>query len=466
MAGELETGTWVTFLDGRATALRVRRVRLTVVGGPDKGVQREVEARTIRIGGRKSTDLPLNDPLVSGQHAELTLDEHGYRLRDLDSKNGTFVGGLRVKEVWVAPGATITVGGTKLLFEPLEASVEVALSADERCGGMYGRSIAMRALFAKIGKLAATDATVLVTGETGTGKELVAEALHDRSARASGPLVVLDCGSIPATLVESELFGHERGAFTGAISSRAGAFERAHGGTIFLDELGELPLELQAKLLRVLERREVRRVGGQKTIPLDLRVVAATNRDLTVEVTRGRFREDLFYRLAVARVHVPPLRDRREDIPLLVAHFLETLPGGGPPSLKPETMDLMMKHDWPGNVRELRNVVERAALLAEVPSALGKVEAEPVAPSPSPSPSTPPAPEGGPGTSRYEVAVDVAIPFKTAKQDVVEDFERRYIKALLEAHDGNISAAARATGIDRMSIHKILNRLGLERPRG
>jgi transcriptional regulator with GAF, ATPase, and Fis domain len=309
----------------------------------------------------------------------------------------------------------------------------------------------MRELFARLERIAASDATVLVTGETGTGKELVAEAIHERSPRAAGPFVVLDCGAIPPNLVESELFGHERGAFTGALGAHAGAFERAHGGTVFLDELGELPLELQPKLLRVLERREIRRLGGSKPIEVDLRVVAATNRDLAVEVNRGRFREDLYYRLAVVQVVVPPLRERREDIPLLVEHFLAALPGGERTRLAPETIDLLRRHDWPGNVRELRNVLERAVLFAD---------AAPPPPGPGLAPRAP-APPAPPAFApdALNVAIDPTVPFKQAKQALVEEFERRYVTALLERHGGNISAAAREAGIDRMSIHKMLHRL-------
>jgi transcriptional regulator with GAF, ATPase, and Fis domain len=278
---------------------------------------------------------------------------------------------------------------------------------------------------------------------------------------------VLACGSIPPTLIESELFGHESGAFTGATSSYAGAFERAHGGTLFLDEIGELPLAMQPKLLRVLERKEVRRVGGTKTLEVDLRVVAATNRDLGVEVNRGRFREDLYYRLAVARVHVPPLRERKDDLSLLIEHILATTPGGETASIAQETIDLMMKHDWPGNVRELRNVIERAVLLAESPDSEDSLRRTPMSPSSNknePSITVTPSQTATSAEASMTVPVDVAIPFKNAKQNVISEFERRYISRLLAQHDGNISAAARAAGIDRMSIHKMLHRLGLANP--
>src|SRR5450432_2992876 len=297
---DLRSGTWVTYIGGRATSARLRRCRVEVVNGPDAGLIRDVEAPVIRIGARRGNDVQLSDSKVSGLHCEIRLDDRGYRLRDLDSTNGTYVSSLRINDVYITAGSVIALGSTRLKFDPLGESVEIELADTDRYGSMIGRSVKMREMFARLEKLARTDTTVLVTGETGAGKELVAEALHDNSPREKGPFVVLDCGSIPPNLIESELFGHERGAFTGATGSYAGAFER----------------------------EEVRRVGGTKTLEVDVRIIAATNRDLGVEVNRGRFREDLYYRLAVARVHVPPLRDRKDDLPLLIEHILATTPGG------------------------------------------------------------------------------------------------------------------------------------------
>ncbi|HEY8145905.1 MAG TPA: sigma 54-interacting transcriptional regulator [Kofleriaceae bacterium] len=465
---DLRSGTWVTYVDGHAASVRVRRCRMEVLAGPDTGLTRDIEAPVIRIGARRGNDVQLSDTQVSGLHCEIRLDERGYRLRDLDSTNGTFVSGLRINDVYVPPGSSITVGSTKIRFQPLGESVELALSSRIRFGGIVGKSVVMRELFARLEKLAASDATVLITGETGSGKELVAESLHEFSPRASGPFVVLDCGSIPQNLIESELFGHERGSFTGAVSSYAGAFERAHKGTLFLDEVGELPLAMQPKLLRALERHEVRRIGGTRTIQVDIRVVAATNRDLGVEVNRGRFREDLYYRLAVARVHVPPLRERREDIEALIEHFLSVTPNAEGAELAPDTVELMKKHDWPGNVRELRNVIERALLLSDsVPMSDGR----------DVRPTSPQRAIDGEGVSEGPIApvatledetmavpIDTRSPFKIAKQALVTEFERRYIRRLLAEHGGNISAAARVAGIDRMSIHKMLHRLGIDNP--
>ena len=462
---DLRSGTWVTYIGGRATSARLRRCRLEVVSGADAGLVRDIEAAVIRIGARRGNDVQLTDSKVSGLHCEIRLEDRGYRLRDLDSTNGTYVSGLRINDVYIQPGTQIALGGTRIKFEPLGETVEIELADTDRYGSMIGRSVKMRELFARLAKLARTDTTVLVTGETGAGKELVAEALHDYSPRAQGAFVVLDCGSIPPNLIESELFGHERGAFTGATSSYAGAFERAHGGTVFLDEIGELPLAMQPKLLRVLERKEVRRVGGTKTLEVDIRVVAATNRDLGVEVNRGRFREDLYYRLAVARVHVPPLRDRKDDLPLLIEHILANTPGGEAAQIAQETVDLMTKHDWPGNVRELRNVIERAVLLSETPETQDALRRTPAAaPRAEPSVSVTPSQTATAADGMMTVPVDVTIPFKNAKQTVISEFERRYISRLLAQNDGNISAAARAAGIDRMSIHKMLHRLGLANP--
>src|SRR5499426_4296884 len=274
---DLRSGTWVTYVGGRATSARLRRCRVEVVTGADAGLVRDIETQVIRIGARRGNDVQLTDSKVSGLHCEIRLDDRGYRLRDLDSTNGTYVSQLRINDIYIQPGAQIALGGTRLRFEPLGDSVEIELSDTDRFGSMIGRSVKMREMFARLEKLARSDTTVLVTGETGVGKELVAEALHDHSTREKGPFVVLDCGSIPPNLIESELFGHERGAFTGATNSYAGAFERAHGGTVFLDELGELRMDLQPKLLRVLENREVRRVGGNDVIEVDCRVIAATN---------------------------------------------------------------------------------------------------------------------------------------------------------------------------------------------
>ena len=440
----MRTATWITLGNSEASSATVRRVRLEVTAGPDLGLAREYEASSITIGAREGVDLRLADRKVSGFHARISLDERGYRLRDLESTNGTMVAGLRINDVYIEPNTHIVVGRTKLRFVPLARGSEVPLSKEHRFGRMVGRSPKMRRLFAMLSAVASSDASVLITGETGVGKELVAEAVHEHSPRCTGPLVILDCGSIPANLFESELFGHEKGAFTGALQSRAGAFERAHGGTVFLDEIGELPIELQPKLLRVLETKQVQRIGGIKRVACDVRVVAATNRDLEVEVNRGSFRADLYYRLDVARLHVPPLRERVEDIPLLIARFVDDLPHRRDGGLPADLAARLAEQAWPGNVRQLRNAVERALLLPSHP-----IEVE--------------SPAAARGSRTLADHIDIEVPFKEAKRRLVDEFDALYIEALLDAHDGNISAAARSAQVDRMTIYKLMDRLGRKR---
>jgi DNA-binding NtrC family response regulator len=439
----LETATWQTSHEGRRT-VHIRCVRIEVVSGPDTGAGQQFSQDIVRVGTHKSCDLVLTDRRVSRFQCEVSLEAGGYRVRDLGSTNGTYVAGLRLGDAFVVPGSKIRIGQSELYLVPLGSSVALDLGDADSFHGLVGGSVPMRRLYGAIQKLAPTDSTVLVTGETGTGKELVAEALHEGSPRRTGPLVVVDCGAVPNHLFEDELFGHERGAFTGASASTAGAFERAHGGTLFLDEIGELPLELQPKLLRVVESRRVRRIGGSQEIACDVRLIAATNRDLPVEVNRRSFRSDLYYRLAVAHLEVPPLRARREDIPALVEHFQSLLPASARRPLGAELLSRFARHDWPGNVRELRNAVESAAL---APSAAALVE-------------RPAEPE------RLSEFVDPDLPFKEARRRLEDAFERRFLTALLERHDWNVSAVSRAAGLDRMTVYKMLSRLGLSRPTG
>ena len=437
----LETPTWVTSFAGLPRTVNVRRCRLEVVAGADAGKIVELAQPSIMIG-RTGADLTVNDPKVSGVHCELRLGVDGYRLRDLGSTNGTHVKGVRIVDGFIPPGSTIQIGKSAVVFDPLDDSVSVPLWHESRLHSLIGGSASMRHLFDLINRFAQSDATVLIQGETGAGKEGVAEAIHLCSPRREGPFVVLDCSAIPEQLFEDQIFGHEHGAFTGAGKATIGVFEAAHGGTLFLDEIGELPLDVQSKLLRAVETRKIRRIGSTKVIACDVRIVAATNRDLAAEVNRGTFRSDLFYRLSVAKLSVPALRERREDLPLLIEHFLRQLHSTHSDPRLPEDFNARaQRHSWPGNVRELRNAVERAVLLPNHPT--GGLEA-------------PPKKEQTFGD------VDIDVPFKTAKQQLVDEFDRRYLSALLEAHDNNISAAARAAGIERMSIYKMIRRLGLE----
>ncbi|MBA3502993.1 MAG: sigma-54-dependent Fis family transcriptional regulator, partial [Deltaproteobacteria bacterium] len=332
-------------------------------------------------------------------------------------------------------------GKTALRIEPEAQPLDIAPSQARRFGELVGESLAMREVFAVLERIAGSDATLLVEGETGTGKELVARAVHEASARRRGPFVAVDCGALPENLLESELFGHVRGAFTGAVRDRVGAFETASGGTIFLDELGELPLDLQTRLLGVLERRRVTPLGGETPRPIDVRVVAATNRDLRAQVNQGSFREDLYFRLAVVTVEMPALRARRQDIRIYVERFLDELGARGTFTFDEDTLDRLERNPWRGNVRELRNVIERASALGSgaIPSMR---EEQPVLPA-------------------VAAGIDVDVPFKTAKAALVDDFERAYCTKLLEAHAQNITQAARAAELDRVYLLRVLDKHGL-----
>lgn len=454
--------TRTVFLDSGEQKLELQKYRLTVTQGPDEGQSADFEARRIQIGSSPDNDFILDDPAVSRFHVRIEVDGSGYVLRDLGSKNGTSVSGLRVKEVYLEGGLSFKVGKTTIRFELMEDVAEVRFSGKHRFGGMLGKSLAMREIFSLLERVAATDYTVLVEGESGTGKELVAEAVHQHSPRAKGPFIVVDCSAIPRDLIESELFGHIKGAFTGATATRKGAFEAARGGTLFLDELGELPIDLQPKLLRALENREVKPVGGNATIKTDVRIVAATNRNLIHEVREGNFREDLYYRFAVIKVALPPLRDRTEDISLLVENFLKQankLAGGRDVDISYKTMEKLKKHAWPGNVRELKNFIERAVLLAQGDSIETKFLNTTELRKPEESLAT----SGASAAALAEQAIDEDLPFKEAKNRIIEEFEQSYWASLLERTGGNVSKAARIAGVHRKSVEYILKKLDLTR---
>ncbi len=430
--------------------LHLRRMRLVVTTGPDEGLSVELDRDVVHIGSRGENDLVLTDDTVSRVHAEVTRTPHGVLLRDLGSTNGTFVGPVRIREVYIGEQRTFRVGRTEIDFTPIEEVIDIVPSAVTRFEDLVGSSVAMREVFSVLERVAHTELTILVTGETGTGKELVSRALHARSRRSKGPFVVFDCGAVPRNLVESELFGHERGAFTGAVAPRAGVFEQAHGGTIFVDELGELPLELQPTLLRVLEQREVRRVGDRRVRPVDVRVVAATNRDLRQLVEDGLFRQDLYYRLAVVEIPLPPLRSRREDFSLLVQHLLATAPFPHQVrGLSEEAAAVFDAWHWPGNVRELRNVLLRALPFSEGP--LITLDALPDALRQSATPLPAPSALGVsmPGAER---------PLREARDELMETFEKRYLEDVLDRAGGNLSKAARIAGVDRKTISRMLKR--------
>ncbi len=352
---------------------------LRVVEGPDEGLEMAFDHDVVRMGSNAENHFVLTDPTVSRRHAEITRLREGMLLRDLSSTNGTVVGEVQVKEVFLGENRRFYLGKTCLEYRLLDEAVDVVPVEESRFEELVGAALPMREVYSVLDRVARTDLTVLIAGETGTGKDLASKAIHKRSARAQCPFVVFDCAAVAHGLIETELFGHERGAYTGAVGSRPGVFEQAHRGTIFLDEIGELPLDLQPALLRVLEQREVRRVGDRRMRRIDVRVVAASNRDLLQCVSDGTFREDLYYRLAVVEVTMPPLRERCSDLALLVRHLLQTAGFDHTVrGLAPEVVEIFEAHPWPGNVRELRNILLRAIPfcdgdlidLAALPSAL------------------------------------------------------------------------------------------------
>jgi DNA-binding NtrC family response regulator len=433
--GELDAAPAATELirgDG-SRGPAIRRFELVGVDGPAAGVAWSSSGSTCAIGVHESNDVVLADTAVSRFHCELRLERDEVRIHDMGSTNGTLLDGVPVIVGIVRDGSVLQLGRSTLRFQLGTGSNRVPVSSRTEFGRLVGSSWAMRACFAVLERAAASDATVLVEGESGTGKEGAASSLHEHSRRAGKPFVVIDCGAIPADLLESELFGHEKGAFTGATERRVGAFEAADGGTIFLDEIGELPTELQPKLLRVLEQREVRRLGGNATRRIDVRIVAATNRDLRAEVNAGRFRADLYFRIAVVKVVLPSLRARPDDLPLLVERIVAglDLPAERAARLRdPRFVASLGRGAWPGNVRELRNYLERCAVLDELADQ----------PQENPQPDEP------------------VLGYQQARDQVLAEFERRYVEQLLAVHGGNVSAAARASGIDRTYFHRLMRR--------
>jgi DNA-binding NtrC family response regulator len=436
-------------------ALETARLRITLERIAGRASTEEIvfEGDLCRIGSHASNDVVVGDPTISRFHCRITRGRAGWSIVDSGSTNGTRVDGVKILSAELEREVVIGIGDSILRVKPDGHGHAVSVAPVPTFGALVGGSPRMLRLYDVLERIAPSEIDVLVLGESGSGKELVAAELVQRSARANGPLVVVDCGALSPSLVESELFGHVRGAFTGADRDRDGAFEVADGGTLFLDEIGELPLELQPKLLRALERRELRRVGQTKTISVDVRVVAATHRDLEREVNRGRFREDLYYRLAKVAVRVAPLRDRVEDIPALVRSFLAAAGDGDVEStfersFPPDVIAEMQAYDWPGNVRELRNFVERRTVLGDVPPPR-KAESE-----------SPDAMQAHDALGHALGPIDRTLPFRISKERIVEQFERAYIEPLLEACNGNVSRAAREARMDRMYLHQLAQKYG------
>ena len=419
----------------------VRRVRLSALEGPASGSSWQSSGDRLTIGSHPSNDVVLEDAAVSGFHCEIQVEKTGAWLKDLGSKNGTLLDGVPIREAGLRDASLLRVGRSVIRFQLGSEQNQLPVSDRTEFGTLVGISVAMRSTFSLLERAAASDATVLVTGETGTGKEGAAESIHRASSRGDAPFLVVDCGAIPTNLLESELFGHERGAFTGATSRRVGVFEEAEGGTVFLDEVGELPAELQPRLLRVLEQREIRRVGSNAFQKVDVRMVAATNRDLRARVNEGAFRSDLYFRLAVVEVELPALRHRPEDIPVLVSRFLDLLGVDAETErrlLDPDFVAQLQRAAWPGNVRELRNHVERCVVMQHT------------------------VPISEPDAEDAGFMVDSTLSYSEAKRRILDEFERRYLESLLARHQGNVSRAARAAGMDRVYVYKLLHRHGLK----
>ncbi len=439
-------------------SLILQKSRLVILSGEREGEAIIVDRPVFSLGAGSGNDLVLSDRFLSRNHCEIENSEAGYILRDLDSTNGTYLQGIRIREAFLSSGAEIRIGNTRLSFNPLPETRQYELSRSNHFGNVLGSSVAMRRIFRILETFAPSDTSILIEGETGTGKEVLAEAIHANSRRSKQPFIVIDCGALSNNLVESELFGHTRGAFTGATSDRIGAFEQADGGTVFLDEIGELSAEIQPKLLRVLEKKDVRRLGTNLFRRINVRILSATNRRLESAVNSGMFREDLFYRLAMIKVEIPQIRKRREDIPVLIDHFInECDRESDREALKQQfssdmIRDYIERHAWPGNVRELRNFVNMIALSGPdaTEAALATVGdwGQPVVRA-----------AGGNG-----LAVDIKRPFKEAKAELITEFESRYIVALLEAHHWNISRAARSAGIERAYLQRLARKYSLTRP--
>ncbi len=427
--------------DPAALPPRMSAYRISVVSGVDAGRSFEIDSTQpsrVFVGLSPSCVVRLSDAQVSRRHAAFAWLEDLLHLVDLQSTNGTYVNGVRVVEAILRGGETIQLGATTLRVDIREDPPPPEPPAIEGFGRVVGSSVEMTRLYPLFARIAASDVNLVIEGETGTGKEVLGAALHGASKRAEGPLIIFDCTTVPANLVESELFGHERGAFTGAVASRKGVFEQASGGTLFIDEIGELDPSLQPKLLRALEQSAVRRVGGDEWIRVDVRVIAATRRDLDREVQDGRFRDDLFFRLNVARVELPPLRHRQGDVSILAQHFWGELTGHDGTSIPYEALRSLERQPWPGNVRELRNAVVRLFALGDL------------------------AQEGQTAAwgSRepFEQVLSQKLAFPDARDRVLAAFEREYVERALEAHGGSVAKAAEASGIARRYFNTILAR--------
>jgi DNA-binding NtrC family response regulator len=418
-------------------------IELELLAGPDAGMRSKLPLATVTIGTAPDNDVVLTDRTVSRYHAEIKITSEGILVRDLGSTNGTFSNDLRVVVAYVEPSARLALGNSEIRVQQTIEEHAYQIGDVDRIGGLVGRTNPMRELYGLLTAVAPTPMTVLISGESGSGKEMVASTLHELSGR-SGPLVVFDASVTDPEMVRNDLFGHIKGAFTGASGVREGAFRRADGGTLFIDEIGELPLDLQPRLLRALENREVTPVGSDRPIRIDVRVIAATNRDLEAMVREGAFRADLFYRLSVINVQVPPLRDIKADIPILVRHLSDKL--GMHCGLTQDALARLQCYHWPGNVRELRNVLERASVLCRG----GEIRAEHLL-----------LAEPVSSSSAAATAEDVPPPSPTTSPAQLKELERRMIKEAMDRHANNKAAVARALGIPLSTLKRRIADFGL-----
>ena len=429
---------------------------LTAVEGPDRGLVFVLEApgtpRAL-LGTGPACEFRLTCRAVSRRHAELEVFGTKARIADVGSTNGTWVNGVSIVEARLGGGEHVKIGDDVFLVQRHTPATREALPTAQSFGRVLGSSVEMRRLYALCARLSSSSIPIIIEGETGTGKEALAESLHEQGPRAQKPFVVFDCTAISPSMMEAELFGHERGAFTGAVNRHAGVLEQAHEGTLLIDEIGDLDLALQPKLLRAIERGEFRRIGADRPTRVDVRILAATRRNLDLEVEAGRFRDDLFHRLAVGRIELPPLRRRRGDVAVLARAFWKAL-GGDEGALSPALIGRWEEHSWPGNVRELRNAVARFLALGDQPAF-----AHSAAPESRPgveAKGTNPAMTEGESVARVvEQVLAEGFPLVRAREKVVSAFEERYLETMLARHGGVVARAAEAAGIARRHFHRL-----------
>ncbi|MCP4606108.1 MAG: sigma 54-dependent Fis family transcriptional regulator [Proteobacteria bacterium] len=430
-------------LHTRATRVRLQKMSLVISRGPDAGKRVPIKNDHFVVGKDRECELCFSDPTVSRRHFEIIKQSGSFVVRDLESTNGTAIDGTRIKEAFLSPGSRISAGNIELIFQPVYETPGNDVQECEQFGSLVAANPAMKSILGLLRRTASLGPTVLLRGETGVGKSALARAIHDEGPRSKAPFVVFDCASVAPTLIESELFGAEKGAYTGAIKSRPGACEQAQGGTLFLDEIEDLPKELQSKLLRLLDEKEVRRLGSTKPRKLDVNLIAASKTDLNRAAQAGEFRQDLYYRIAVIDIEIPSLRDRREDIPLLCDHFLKDSRGSHAWSrLTPALKEELEMYLWPGNLRELRNVLMRLQCIGPdgLFSSNDGVNEE--------SPNQP-------------LSFNLNRPFKEAKEKLIDTFESEYLQRLLDRSEGRIAPAAREAGLNRKYFYDLLRKHGL-----